>query len=286
MKKELDCKVIEDLMLPYLDGTLNLETKEIMDKHFSECEECRKKLDEMKSSVLENDVNDKKCIDFLKKARRKERLRVVKFILLIALIVFLIVYLRNFVILNGIYSAREKYLSSDNVYIEKIHHLPNDTASITKYYYKDGKCKIIFSDYADGNISITNTNFSSYSKFEYLLNSLEEFALPYNSSIFSMLFNNFLMSVSHPLKSDNLYMGSDIGFIKSYVFKFMGNHEVWYDRETGLLSKIVYHNLQPLYYDNTFILKATRDNVTEYKYQFDVVSDEDVIEPVINNDID
>ena len=31
--KEIDCKIIEDLILPYLEETLNEETRDLVEKH-------------------------------------------------------------------------------------------------------------------------------------------------------------------------------------------------------------------------------------------------------------
>lgn len=282
MKKELDCKVIEDLMLPYLDGTLNLETKEIMDKHFSECEECRKKLDEMKSSVLENDENDKKCIDFLKKARRKERFRVVKFILLIALIVFLIVYLRNFVILNGIYSSREKYLLSDNLYIQRVDHQPNNVAMVTKYYYKDGKSKIVYDTYNNDGFLDTYTVYSDMDSND-LKNIVEDFILPYNLGIFEKLYYSLGFSVFTTFHSDTLHTHFSKDDRECYLLTDDKNNRTWYDKKTGLKVKQIVPNAQDEYYENSTILKSIQDQVTDFEFEFGVVTDEDVTNPVISN---
>lgn len=51
MNKELPCYVISDLLPSYQDDILSEETKKDIDKHLSECEDCRKKLAAMKMQI-------------------------------------------------------------------------------------------------------------------------------------------------------------------------------------------------------------------------------------------
>lgn len=51
MNKVLPCYVISDLLPSYQDDILSEETKKDIDKHLSECEDCRKKLAAMKMQI-------------------------------------------------------------------------------------------------------------------------------------------------------------------------------------------------------------------------------------------
>lgn len=51
MNKVLPCYVVSDLLPLYQDDILSEETKKDIDKHLSECEDCRKKLAAMKMQI-------------------------------------------------------------------------------------------------------------------------------------------------------------------------------------------------------------------------------------------
>lgn len=85
MNKKNDCRIIEDLLLSYIDGILNSETKDFVEKHLSQCNECKQKLEELKSSILEENANDKKCIDYLKKLKEKKELELLNGLFLLFL---------------------------------------------------------------------------------------------------------------------------------------------------------------------------------------------------------
>ena len=69
--KEIDCKIIEDLILPYLEETLNEETRDLVEKHLQNCNKCKHKVEEFKSNIIENKDNDKKCIDKKQKEKKE-----------------------------------------------------------------------------------------------------------------------------------------------------------------------------------------------------------------------
>lgn len=51
MNKVLPCYVVSDLLPSYQDDILSEETKKDIDKHLSECEDCKKKLAAMKMQI-------------------------------------------------------------------------------------------------------------------------------------------------------------------------------------------------------------------------------------------
>lgn len=272
-----ECKIVEDLLLPYLDGTLNSETKEIVDKHFEECEICKQKLKELKTSMIEEKDSDKKCIDYLKKARRKERIKTIKWILILCLVIFLIVYFRNFVILNKIYAKRDKFLLSDNVYVQRVDHQTNNSAVVTKYYYKDGKCKIVYDTYIDDGLVNTETAYTNMESND-LKRLVEDYVFPYDLGILGKMYYTLGMTFFTNIHLENIN-DNFIGQGKEcYVLIDNNYNKTWYDKDTGLKLKQIVPNVQQEYYRNTNILKSTQDQVTEFKFEFNMVIDEDVIE--------
>ena len=51
MNKELPCYIVTDLIPLYQDEILSNETKEAIDKHLQQCDDCRKKMDIMEMQV-------------------------------------------------------------------------------------------------------------------------------------------------------------------------------------------------------------------------------------------
>lgn len=59
MKNKTECEIVEDLLLGYVDGVLNTESKKLVDKHLLECDNCLKRLNEIKNDIEENENNEK-----------------------------------------------------------------------------------------------------------------------------------------------------------------------------------------------------------------------------------
>lgn len=278
MKEKVNCKIIEDLFIPYLDGTLNLETKAFVDEHFTECEPCRKKFEELKNSMLEEKENDQKCIDYLKKAKRKEQIKTIKWLLLIIISILVIMCIRESTIITKIYTTRNKYISSNNIYIQKVQHEPNSSAIITKYYYKDGKYKEVIETFANDTIVASNESYGT-ANTEDIKNLISDYTITYDSNIFARTYQTIATSIFTSIKSSTLYRDSKEGARDCYIITDNKNNQTWYDKETGLMLKQVVPNSQPSYYSNTYILKEKQDQTTELQYKFNTVTDQDITEP-------
>ena len=51
MKSKRECEIIQDLLVSYADGVSNPETKKIVEKHLSECEECKEELKHIQEDI-------------------------------------------------------------------------------------------------------------------------------------------------------------------------------------------------------------------------------------------
>jgi len=139
--KKTECELTQDLLLGYVDNLLNAESKKIVEKHLLECTQCQSKLNEIKSDIVKNESSQKKQIDYLKKIRRKNNIKAVLLAIGIIFFIFVIIYLRKFIIVNDYMNKAEKSLSSENFYIETTQLVSSDTVVLTKEWYKDGKYK-------------------------------------------------------------------------------------------------------------------------------------------------
>ena len=74
MNKELPCYIISDLLPLYQDDILSEQTKKDIDRHLSQCKDCKKKMDAMKmqidvqTSAVELKNNPLKKVRFYQKA--------------------------------------------------------------------------------------------------------------------------------------------------------------------------------------------------------------------------
>jgi hypothetical protein len=54
----ISCRIIEDLLPLYVDDVCSEESKKLIESHVSTCEECHKKLEEMKYSIPKYDIQN------------------------------------------------------------------------------------------------------------------------------------------------------------------------------------------------------------------------------------
>lgn len=87
-----DCKIVQDLLPNYIDKLTNEYTNEFIEKHLSECSECKKIYDEMRKQIdLDIQVNDKE-IKPMKKINKKIKIMGI-LILILAIIVAISLYI-------------------------------------------------------------------------------------------------------------------------------------------------------------------------------------------------
>ena len=93
--KQIPCEVIRDLLPSYTDGLVSETTRQIVEQHLGECEECRKIYESMQEdTVIEDDARE---IDFLKKTRSHTRKTVIAAAAVIIALVLMITGIRTFV---------------------------------------------------------------------------------------------------------------------------------------------------------------------------------------------
>ena len=316
MENKTECQIVQDLLLGYVDDILNEESKKIVEKHLAECEICQERLREIKLDIKENENNEKKQIDYLKKLKRRNRRKSILMVIGILILICFIIYLHNFIIFNNLMNKAKKSLEGNNVYIE-IMSRKQDDIKVEKRYYKDGKLKHIYGKYtengfeeessvykiADTDSEITiypdkravicenehtrNTNKEEYFKSIPLVRDDRVFvriAMPALATLSSCKYTS----------SECIYSNNNL-CKKCYVirsrFKHEENYEVWIEKETGLTLKEVSKDEGAIYYNNDMIItpegnvqdnriiKEKYDRIDEYYYQFDIVTDEDVTVP-------
>ena len=111
MKKE--CEIVQDLIFGYCDGTLNLASKELVEKHLVKCEECKKVYEEIKKDKKMDD-DDKIEIDYLKRVNKKlKRKKIIIVISSIFIILLVILHVIAFISYYHDHTTIEIFMSKD-----------------------------------------------------------------------------------------------------------------------------------------------------------------------------
>ena len=309
MEKKTECKIVQDLLLGYVDDVLNEESKVFVEKHLNECASCKHRINEIKKDINENEDNNQKEIDYLKKVRIKSKIKSIGMAIGIILVILLGIYLINFIKVNSFVNKGLKSLQSNNIYIESRKMIGNNQVVIGKTYYKDGKYKSTSEIYSDDGIELLSTIYATEGSDErYNVNKNEKIVY-INKGEGSKLQNISLKDVPfiqqrkgliaklgsafvYSVEIDDYQLGREYYVLKDR-FEKVQRWEIWIDKETGLPLKEVNIDSSKSHFPNTDIVYNVNDNISEYIYKFDVVTDEDVEVPdfseyeteYINNEI-
>lgn len=298
MKKEIECKVVEDLLFGYVDKTLNDESKKLVENHLKECKDCKEKLNEILEDSKINEKTQQKEIDYLRKVRIKSRVKSILIAIGIIIVILILLYLIKFIKISNIMGRAEKILEIQNYYCEKQEKTREDSASVSKTYYKDGKYKITREIYSDDGKELIDTEYGEAGSDEKkivnekektvtiykgdiskILNKEENikfdrFSIEERKSVYANLGKAFLMSIT-----SDTYDSNKEYYILRDKFDKRNSWEVWLDKETGLVIREINRGGSRSYITGTEIVKKESDVIEKYKYDFDIVSDDDVKVP-------
>ena len=296
MEKKTECEIVQDLLFGYVDNTLNEESKKLVEKHLSECEACRERLKEIRNDIKENEVTQQKEIDYLKKIRRKSKIKSIFIAIGIILIIVLAIYINKFIKINIIMKNANKTLKAQNYYSERCEFLSNGEISVvTKLYYKDGKYKRVSETYSEDGKQVNytiygeagtderitlyeNTKKAVVSKGDIskIANKEENikwhrFSEIERNSLFLNLGKAFIMSIN----TDTYNYGKEYYVLRNQ-FEQNQRWEIWVDKQTGLVIREVNREGSKTFFEGTDVVKNINDNIQQYKYDFNIVTDEDV----------
>ena len=138
-----ECDIVKDLLFSYDEGILSNASKEFVENHLKDCDNCKKILDEIKKQNNNCNLNE---IDFLKKIKqkinKKNILLAITSMFLIIIIVIVLIYLASYIrrilIINDLKDKRKEYDNLTNYsYTLTITNLYGNEKSINKYFVKD-----------------------------------------------------------------------------------------------------------------------------------------------------
>lgn len=267
MKRE--CKIIQDLLPNYIENVTAEETNEYIEEHLKNCEDCKKIYFSMKANIEAQPLEEKKEIKYMKKFNKQ--LRILKFILLAILIVFILGITRKTIIMTSLYNKSQKHYDEymKNYHIITTQYDSTDAVSQIETYCKDGKFKryvragkvgnfnseIIFykSDkeeiklFSNGNVKFKSSN---------VVVGYPYIPFFYTDTIFRSFQESFTVSIeSVTIDSKECYA------IKSKHWDY------FIDKETGLIIKEISYATEGV------------DSTRYYYYEFGTVKDSDIVKP-------
>ena len=300
MENKVECEIVQDLLLSYVDDVLNPESKKLVEKHLSKCNNCQERLTNIKNDIAENENREKKKIDYLKKIRLKNRIKSVILAIGIIFLIVFVYYFRKFIIINDFTNKAKKSLESNNFYKETSQVVTEDRVVIKKEWYKDGKYKLEMEFYSDDGIEKRPTEYATVNSDERIIIDNENRTVKIKKGSFTktendeqyLKYNMYDQYIGPRPNFEGVYKFSissstrDIGR-EYYVFnkKIDRNHEyeVWIDKDTGLPLKETGNGVIKSLYRGTNVVKYEMDMSSTYKYDFNIVTDSDVDVPDYSN---
>lgn len=296
MKESKECKIIQDLLPNYIEKLTNKETNSYIEEHLEICVNCKNMYEKMKNEIqLENKKTgkklDKREVNFFK--RYKNKLRVLRIIILIIILAFAISAVRKMYIVGDLYNKAEQIVKNTN-YHREITSMSKGNFTKTEIWATENKIKMILKKFENDKIEIReiygtkkgrmeNSTFDSYIANEYTTINGEKTAKlnkeiqigvePQTPFYVENKFQLFLYAILSSVKSTTFY-GKECYYITNYKEPFSINEAGMYlDKETGL--SISYAGYETEFTDSGL----GRIPAAEYKYEFNTVTEDNFVEP-------
>ena len=299
MKNKKECEIVQDLLVNYADGILNPESKKIVEKHLSECEKCREELKLIQEDMKKSNKEQIE-LDYLRKIRIKTRIKSVLIALAIIVLIAAIIFLNNFIKVTSIMNRAEKSLQFKNLYMEQTQILSDNSTSVKKQYFKDGKYKLVWEIYSDDGLETKSIEYANINSDErtYIYETEKKVVIEKGDISKAKNNDNNIKFIPFITNRNSLIKNIGTTFVysidtdtyangkKCYVLHDRSEKdkwEIWIDKETGLPVKEINRDGEKTFFVGTNVIKSVNDVICEYKYEFDKVTDEDVKVPDLSN---
>lgn len=292
MVQNKNCDLVRDLLPSYIYKLTSVESNKLIEKHLSECNDCKRVFENMKSSEIRSEENkSKKYINFAKKYKNK--LRILNITLLLIFITILVIFsantVRKMIIISDLSKKAQQYVTSDNFRYTISTYWNDGTLSKSETFVLGDKIKSItyfidnnsMSKYTEiGNKIDESGNpaqsiISSYDTYCYVEENNNEKILltdsnfggaisPSNLFYTENLWDLFKCALGSSIKGTS-FMGKECYLIDNFKTNTcqLPLNNYYIDKETGLL----------------IFINSSDMTVTKYEYEFNVVTDEDMIAP-------
>ncbi len=265
MEKKKLCNIIKDLLPSYVENLTNDETNNFIESHIANCPECKEFLENMRKEIEVNSPKkEEKNFKYIK--RYSKRLKIFRNILLIIALVFILIVARKFIIITDLSNKANNIQKFTNYHIQLECYI-DKTLIMAEKYNKD---KISLSTnkiyYIDNPNNIEEyINYISDNENLKLVKNMQQQNLSTFDKDIGLDITNYTLGFYTPFKKLYFALTTSIQNVtlsdkQCYLLK-IDNTERFIDVETGATVK---------YIDNDL------NQVIDYHYEFDTVTDEDV----------
>lgn len=305
MKKE--CKIVQDLLPNYIENLTSKETNYYIEQHIKECDECTEVLKNMKKDIeVNSEKSDGRKVKYFKKYRN--RMRILKIIILLILCIVIAVLARKVILLDSLSKKAENTIIPTNFH-RTSYSLEAGTFSKSDIYSLENKMKIVNTKATEEGVTKTTILATKMENMEWTTNiyietPTEKTALlnkkmqitvdaesfnPIPKSIVYYTADNekhteeqskialFFYSIGASI-TETTYNGEECYYVSNYRNPVAASEAGMYiSKNTGLLIATIAYDIEDGVSSN-----LERWPASENKYQFGTVTQEDFMEPDIN----
>ena len=277
-----DCKVVQDLLPNYIEKLTSEETNKFIEEHLQECPECKAMLESMKAEIKINTAKpDNREVEYIKKFNVKfKKVEYKLFVLIYTILAILVIgalsfFGRKYIIFQDLAKKAEELQKISNYHVKSSKFYGLNLDHIDKYVEKREewfKDNVYYITYTDENefTTILKDNMS----YHYMNNELTDLESMDVNVI--GLYNGLLFGEIELLKSKT-------SIFTHYLSEAVINGKKCYQiRENDQAGSILY-----IEKETGLVIRAedrsgfsTNDEyqstVTDYKYEFDCVTDEEL----------
>lgn len=301
MNEKKDCKIIQDLLPNYIENLTTKETNQFIETHLETCKNCKKMAENMqKKLTIDVPKMDKTEVKYIKKFTH--RLRIFQVILFLIVLIFVGNMGRKLFIMTNLNNLANNYVNSSNYYIKQMNYIPGQFASVnvSQIYKKNDQYKLIYGNdnihsqveyYKNGVLNLYHNG--DYPTVE--LNSSREF-YPFEPQNWfdGMNLLDFLKAATFSSVNTEICNGKEcfrVAFhncsrtvegyddIPTYEQYYEG-YIVYFEKSTGLPIRSISGFTSQNTFDPT--KEYGYDQVIDYKYSFNTVTDKPFEEPDIS----
>lgn len=277
---ESKCKIVQDLLPTYIESLTSEETTNFIEEHLNSCNECNKIHNNMKESIVNQEIENTEIIKKIKKYKRK--IRLIKIIFILAILAFPIYLIGNvafkFYVIRNAYERNTNYRNFESFTLEEyVGSIEAYEKHYTTYYLKDSMKKFYGNDlieYYDGETHyfFDNENMTYWMKKENVnttinidisvLNGMENI-IKDNGKISNLEILKFVL-----FEADLEIIPNSAFRQKPYYLVVCDNDRIYLDQDTFFAERIIEDDAN-----------GNRENATEYRITTTNVNWRDVKEP-------
>lgn len=284
MTENKDCKIIQDLLPNYIEKLTNEDTNKYIEEHINNCNDCNRILENMKKDFKINNTKvDKREVKYIKKYSNK--LNLLKIIILIFLIIFVVIVVRKMLIFSDLKNKAQEYTSSTNYHMTGYSYMQDETVK-TELFVLDNRRKVIITKMLGNEKNIvtmftngSNTNvYVEYGNKKFAkVNQSIGIASSINNAFYTdNIWQLLLYSIPASIKNKNI-SNDEYYYIANYNNPHVeSNDGIYVNKQTGLIYKAI-SSTETMSSGDIHTMPTK-----EYIYEFNVVEENDFIEPNID----